>query len=262
MILKYVVSLETGRVRHAEDGEPRIAEGVLFVSKFMNQEAKRVVFENITYNVKVVEGEAELHKHEKYAFANFRNVKIEVELAKWYLNQHRKPQRVISSYLYQIRVILHKRADQSTMRITIAFKLNRKSAYYQLQHERNYVGDPFDPPHQFAEESVGMTQRRAAIDEYKVAWQRAHALFLAQRMRVSLGRRAPYLSLETNVEQTGHNISISRIGSQEVLFRDLKRKKQGRMTIPYRTATIIYVEYQAKASAILDFSGESTDQFV
>jgi hypothetical protein len=47
------------------------------------------------------------------------------------------------------------------------------------------------------------------------------------RMRAALNRKTLFVRLETNMEESGHNIQVNGASPTVVFFKDVKRKKQG-----------------------------------
>lgn len=252
MIYKYVVLPESGQLRQktrrqepgsngaedsnvVEDEKPLFNPGLLFISRSVYSQARRVMFENTTYNFVLTDRCQILEEQDIIAIQNIRKLHLKVQLhSSWNFTQKEYDSQNRPFLRRSVPDLLATRSDQNvSLKIDFVFD-HREYFTKEMKRQIPDATDIFDPSLRFAFKNfpitAGGTNDRFEF-EYLVAWMRSHLVENIHRIRADLEAQAPFVKFETNVDVRGHNVLVAWIDSDSTYIKDQERGINAVITI-------------------------------
>ncbi|KAE9971249.1 hypothetical protein EG328_005760 [Venturia inaequalis] len=234
MIYSYWV-LTSGVLSASWNGYKRLCPPpILTTSKEVCNEVQSVMYRNTTFrhtfemkdylNRSIIS----VHKYQ-FAFRMFRNIELTLTPLGWHIHQEEE-EKDLPHLLHSLSNILATRNNLLETRLKLTFVTRTAAstrlstnAHFAIDYHRLCRHGLFEPCQRGLPGTV-----EEQYEELKAAWMRAQFLYLVTRFRSALAAKGVnFVIVNTNVEQTGHNIRVQRVNEYTVNFRNLSTGVEG-----------------------------------
>jgi hypothetical protein len=203
------------------------------------------MYRNIIYKSNIeTKNYPALREKDKLALAKFRNIDLKMTTLGWHIHQSKMEPSDLTFAIRSMVKILNSRVDHAPTMLTLTFATrtttthNSSNAYYSINYHVRCNHGLFHPCKQHLPGNLDEQE-----EELKAAWMRAHLQFLVSRVRDSLERTAPFVTLKTNVDETGHNVRVQRVDEFTVKFKNLNTRKEGTLKVKGTGGRKVRVQY-------------------
>ncbi|TID15289.1 Mitochondrial inner membrane i-AAA protease supercomplex subunit [Venturia nashicola] len=205
---------------------------ILSVSKEICSEVQSVMYRNTTFrhSFEMKDYLADTIENHRFAFRQFRNVELGLTPLGWHIHDDKEEQDLPRLLQCLVNILASRDSLlETSLKLTFVNRTatSRRStnAYFAIHYHKPCSHGLFEP----CQRGLPGTDEEQ-LEELKAAWMRAQFLHLVNKFRTILANKGlNFVTVTTNVEQTGHNVRVQRINEFTVKFRNLHTGKEGVM---------------------------------